>query len=265
MLSLLLQEFPNRSSYLNNKHSAERARCILCLKIPVSFNKLHARRHLQLRPPLRQVLDCVFLSPIQKSVKVPTLLDNIEVRKRLRIRPVWLVRQIIVHPVVRDDADVGVAHEILQQHVDAVLLVLDMVGRQLGGVQAAVVTIVVAKVNLFSQFVETVDLMHDIDLCDVRLWSSAPALGRLNAQARGLAREDDIVLTDSYNLEAFSREAIPGCVDLRRWILAVNGSVIMNAPVKALEVWLEIDLVEEWCFRPSVSTRRVYRFIGYLQ
>ena len=69
-------------------------------------------------------------------------------------------------PVVRDEVDVRAAHEVLHEHVQAVLQMLHLQGPRWG--------MVMLVERRLAQRVQAVDLVEDVDLHNVRVRSQAP-------------------------------------------------------------------------------------------
>lgn len=65
---------------------------------------------------------------------------------------------LLSDPVVGDNVQICRAHEVLQQHIDA------MVDVHLAHERHRSVGVVVVEMNLLAEVVETVDLVEDVDL-----------------------------------------------------------------------------------------------------
>jgi len=129
------------------------------------------------------VWDLVGVVPLQQPVEVATLLVHAEVRIRHRL---------VLVPYVGNGLDVGVAHQVLQQDVDAVVEVVGKCRRRLEPPPRAPVVLVVGD-EAFAQRVEAVDLMEDVDVHHVRIRGEAPLLVGRDGEDRVFAELDELL------------------------------------------------------------------------
>lgn len=73
---------------------------------------------------------------------------------------------------MRNDIYVNMANKILQQYKQAMFLMLDMLSRKRSPIVR--LSVVVIEMDFLPQFVETMDLMEDIDLSEVCITPSSP-------------------------------------------------------------------------------------------
>lgn len=111
-------------------------------------------RNLQFGPICPIVPDGVFLAPVPEPVKIATLSRlGVEIRNG---------HMIGLSPVVRDDLRAGLAHQLFQEDMQTVVLVVEELGRLVPRL-----AVVMLPVDLFAELVEAVDQVEDVDLGEV--------------------------------------------------------------------------------------------------
>ena len=195
----------------------------------------------QVPPFLPQLRHRIRPRPRKQMIEIATLLHDAEVRQRLRQRPTRAIA--ITHPIMRNGIHVGMAHEILQQDMDAVLLVRHVLRRRRR--PAEVVLVVVIEVDFLAQLVQTVDLVEDVDLREIGVMAAVPGRRRAHADVGVFARVRDGGAGDSDDLKAFGREGVPSCVDFGRGVTTVDGGWVVDGAVDLAGVRGQVNGVED--------------------
>lgn len=153
-------------------------------------------------------LDLVLVVPFPDGVEVAALMPDVEIRPRVPLR---------LDPVVGDDAQVGVAHDVLLHNVQA----MGEVGPvQLGRVVAVLGPQVVVVVQRLADRVQAVQLVEDLHLPNVRVRAVPPVLGRPHRLRRILAHLAHVVFADDDDPDL--RDAVPRGVHFRAGLFAVD-------------------------------------------
>lgn len=166
---------------------------ILCIleagsKQAVKFTR-HLPRNLAFRDTHLQILvhvsDLGTVMPVDDGSVAAALLVNAEVRKGV---------QLALDPDIGDYVAVGIAHEVLQDDVDAVIRMDSVQG---GEVSVWIpVSKVVSPVHVAADGVEAVDRVHNVQLGNVRLGPKPPVLGPPCRPRRVLAQPKHILSAD---------------------------------------------------------------------
>ena len=176
------------------------------------IGQLHRHHVVGLPDPLPLValdrLDLVLVVPFPDGVEVAALMPDVEIRPRVPLR---------LDPVVGDDAQVGVAHDVLLHNVQAVGEVGPV---QLGRVVAVLGPQVVVVVQRLADRVQAVQLVEHLHLRNVRVRAVSPVLGRAHRPRRILAGLAHVVFADDDDPDL--RDAVPCGVHFRPGLFAVD-------------------------------------------
>lgn len=183
--------------------------------------------------------------PIQQRIEIAALFDGAEVGEGLEVGAVGAGLAAAADPVVGDDVDVSVTHDVLQQHMQAVALVIlptvwhaDPSAWVGGGV-------VVVPMGVLAQLVQTVDLVEDVDLRDVGVGPALPGGRGLDGELGGLVRVANRCRGDGDELVRFRANGVPGGVDERGGVAPEYGIIAANVPVQGGEARVEGYGVED--------------------
>ena len=220
---------------LNSKHSFK---LIAHPRLPLAVRLLYSIKLLSIH--------LILVLPLQDRLEIHALPVNTEVRERMFLA---------LHPIESDHIQVGIAHQALQQHVDAVIRMhaMEFAGDAIG----VFLTKVVGEVDVPAKCTETVDLMEDVQFGYVGIGTETEVVGVFGYDGGIFAEGEDVGACDGGGVEA--TEVVPCSVDLGRGRLAVNGIVsVEEGAVDFSGVVGEGNPVVHRCWERRISCCRGY-------
>lgn len=201
------------------------------------FHRHHVIRLLDLLPLVAlDRLDLVLVVPLPDRLEVTALMPNVKIRPRVPLR---------LDPVVGDDAYVSVAHDVLLHNVQTVGEVSPM---QLSRMVAVFRPQVVIVVEGLADRVETVQLVEDFHLRDVRVGPVAPVFRSAHRLSRILTHFAHVVFANDDNPDLGN--AIPGGVYFRTGLFAVDGArYVEEGAIEREGLHRNVESIQKWCLK----------------